>query len=104
VYHTAVVLRCAAPAACSTPFPTRTSACHPHKHNDTTATTPRSPCARTQSHPVVGVALAPRVAIGQSSATAGGSHSWRPRGKAPVLGVFASLGPIRNQPRLLGID
>jgi hypothetical protein len=86
VCHAAVVLRCAAPPACSTPFPTRTSACHPHKHDDTAATTPRSPCAR--GRPVAGAALAPRVATGQSSATAGGSHSWRPRGKAPVFGCF----------------
>jgi hypothetical protein len=80
VCHAAVVLRSAAPPACSTPFRTRTSACHPHKHDDTTAATPRSPCARTQSHSVAGAVLAPRVA------TAGGSRSRRPRGKSPGFG------------------
>jgi hypothetical protein len=38
--HAAVVLQSAAPPACSTPFHTSTSACHPHKPGSTTASTP----------------------------------------------------------------
>jgi hypothetical protein len=71
------------PPACSTPFHTRTSACHPREPGDTTAMTPCSPCARTQGHPMAGAVLAPRAAAGRSSATAGGGRSRRPRGKSP---------------------
>jgi hypothetical protein len=38
--HAAVVLQSAAPPACSTPFHTRASACHPHTPGNTTASTP----------------------------------------------------------------